>query len=295
MKKQMEIDLLKNLKQALLAAAKEQVKTLTEKDFGSIRWKGSEKEEFYLLDYLNNLFEIPSSNIMLGTGVEAVRSSAAMIFNLLGQKRFSYNETDFLAPEYETEIKAIKDEKDTSHNAHLDATFYSSDKSEFYAVEAKMMEWLNAPKNLSPAYLNEDMYLPQNVKADIFIEFFKSLVHDQKDKDGRLLHKTQKYDAIQMAIHILAIYNHFCAEKYPVKKVVLQNIVWKYDCDDYKIEETEAKEFVEKANKVFMPLFKELNIDFAVEYATFQEAKSKIDFSNDKEREKYLARYDISR
>lgn len=94
MKKEMEIDLLKKLKQAFLAVTKEQGTVLTENDLGSIRWKGSKKEEFYLLDYKNNLLEIPLSNIILGSGVEAIRSSAAMIFNLLGQKEFSYNGTN---------------------------------------------------------------------------------------------------------------------------------------------------------------------------------------------------------
>lgn len=295
MKKEVELSLLKTLKEGLLFASKEQGRILTEKDFGSIRWKGSEKERFYLYDYKNNLFELPSSNTILGTSVEAVRSSAAMIFNLLGQKEFSYNGARFYAPEYETELKAIKDEKDSSHNAHLDATFNSTDKNEFWAVEAKMMEWLNDPKNLSPSYLNPNMYLPQNTKADVFIDFFKPLVYcNQKDKDERLLHKTERYDAIQMAIHILAIYNHFCATKSSAKRVVLQNIVWKYDCDDYTTEETEANEFVSKANKTFKPLFEELNIDFSVEYVTFQEFKQKIDFSKDKDREKYLNRYEIS-
>lgn len=293
MKKEMEIDLLKKLKQAFLAVTKEQGTVLTENDFGSFRWKGSEKEKFYLLDYKNNLLEIPLSNIILGSGVEAIRSSAAMIFNLLGQKEFSYNDTKFMPPEYETELKAIKDEKESPHNAHLDATFYSVDKSEFHAVEAKMMEWINNSKNLSPAYLNAEMYLPQNSQSGVFIEFFKSLVNEKKDKDGRLLHKTKRYDAIQMAIHILAIYNYFCIAKSSAKRIILQNIVWKYDCDDYKTEESEAKEFIEKANKTFKPLFKELNIDFVVEYTTFQEFKQKMDFSKDKNREKYLKRYEI--
>ena len=295
MKKEDELSLLKTLKEGLLFASKEQGRILTEKDFGSTRWKGSEKEEFYLYDYKNNLFEFPYINTILGTGVEAVRSSAAMIFNLLGQKAFSYNGTKFSAPEYETELKAIKDEKDAPHNAHLDVTFNSADKNEFWAIEAKMMEWLNNPKNLSPSYLNANMYLPENTKADVFIDFFKSLVFcDQKDSEGRFLHKTKRYDAIQMAIHILAIYNHFCVSKNSAKRVVLQNIVWKYNCDDYKIEEAEANEFVAKANKIFKPLFEELNIDFSVEYVTFQEFMQKIDFSKDKEHEKYLKRYEIS-
>ena len=160
---------------------------------------------------------------------------------------------------------------------------------------AKMMEWINTPKKLSPAYLDSNMYFYSDVSLD-FIEFFRSLVDEQKKpaSDGRLIRKNKRYDAIQMAIHILAIYNYCRENKTAVpKKVSLQNVVWAHGCDDYDKEQSEGKEFVEKANNTFSPIFEKLGIDFSVEYVTFQDFKARIDFTNDKDREAYLTRYEI--
>ncbi|MBR1535596.1 MAG: hypothetical protein IJ630_01505, partial [Treponema sp.] len=78
-----------------------------------------------------------------------------------------------------------------------------------------------------------------------------------------------------------------------VKKVLLHNIVWKYECEDYKTEEREAQDFIKKANEVFSPLFEELGVSFKVEYETFQDFKNRIDFLENTARLQYLKRYEI--
>ncbi len=285
---------LQMLKNGLIEAAKGKGQSLTERAFGSKRWKNSDKRVFYLIDKQDNLFDIPKPKTKLGTGVEAVRSSAAMIFNLLGEKDIVLNGKRYSGIEYEKTFPAIMDENDDTHEAHLDAVFYSSDNAEMYAVEAKLLEWKNAPKDLAEAYLNKDMYLSTNKQSLEFIDCFKSLIRQEQDKEGRFKHKTERYDAIQMAIHTLALYNYFSREGHrPVKKLILQNVVWKYDCDEYAIEENEAQRFIKDANERFIPMFKQLGIDFSIQYSTFQDFKESIDFSNSPSRLAYLKRYEV--
>lgn len=289
-----EMRVLQALKDGLCKSAKGKGLLLTEKDFGSKRWNKSEKRVFYLFDKRNNLFDIPNHKTELGTGVEAVRSSAAMVYNLLGEKEFILDHKVYSGAKFEKTFPAIIDEPGNSHEAHLDAVFHSSDNTEMYAVEAKLLEWKDSPKNLAKAYLDKDMYLDSNKERQVFIDFFHSLVHQEEDKEGRYKHKTKTYDAIQMTIHTLALYNHF--SQYPtstVKKLTLQNIVWKYDCDEYETEEKEAFDYMQNANEQFAPLFKKLGIDFSIQYSTFQDFKKRIDFTNAQKRFDYLKRYEI--
>ncbi len=289
-----EINVLQLLKNGLIEAANGKGLKLTEKAFGSKRWKNSEKRVFYLIDKRDNLFDIPKSKTKLGTGVDAIRSSAAMIFNLLGEEDIVFNEKRYSGIEYEKPFPAIMDEQDDTHYAHLDAVFYSSDNTEMYAVEAKLLEWKDSPKNLAKAYLKKDKYFSANKHSQVFIEYFKSLIHQEQDKKGRFKHKAKRYDAIQMTIHTLALYNYFSQETAsPVKKLTLQNVVWKYDCDKYAKEENEAHTFIQDANERFTPLFKQLGIDFSIQYSTFQDFKKHIDFSSAPTRFAYLKRYEV--
>lgn len=289
-----EMQVLQLLKDGLYEAAQVKGQMLTEKDFGSKRWNNSEKRVFYLRDKRNNLFDIPNPKTELGTGVEAVRSSAAMIFNLLGEKELILNHKIYSGIEYEKKFAAILDEKGDTHEAHLDAVFYSPDNSEMYAIEAKLLEWKDSPKNLAKAYLEKDRYLIGEEDSNAFINFFNSLILNEQNKDGRFKHETQKYDAIQMTIHTLALYTYFSkVTTRAVKKLTLLNVVWKYDCDEYSKEEEEAYHFIKDATERFAPLFKQIGIDFSIRYYAFQDFKDQIDFSNDPKRLKYLKRYEV--
>lgn len=285
-----ELEVLQLLKDKLIEAAKVKGPELTDSDFGSQRWKMSKKNVYYLNKYQKNLFENPEPNTKLGTGVEAVRSSAAMIFNLLGEEYFVLDKKDYSDIEYEQGFRAIK----KSPKARLDTVFRSSDKTEMYAVEAKLLEWKDSPKNLAKAYLDKRRYYATNKNCQSFIDFFQSLILQKQDSYGWYKHLTKRYDAIQMTIHTLALYNHFSEEKTStIKKLTLLNVVWKYDCDEYAIEEQEAQEYIKKANSRFAPLFKQIGIDFSIQYSTFQDFMQRIDFSNAPKRFEYLKRYEI--
>lgn len=285
-----ELEVLQLLKDKLIEAAKVKGTELTDRDFGSRRWKMSKKNVYYLNKYQNNLFENPGPKTELGTGVEAVRSSAAMIFNLLGEEYFVLDKKYYSDIEYEKGFRAIKN----SPEAHLDAVFNSLDKTEMYAVEAKLLEWKDSPKNLAKAYLDKRKYYATNKNCQSFIDFFQSLILQEQDSYGRYKHLTKRYDAIQMTIHTLALYNHFSKETTStIKKLTLLNVVWRYDCDEYAIEEQEAQEYIKKANSRFAPLFKQIGIDFSIQYSTFQDFMQRIDFSNAPKRFEYLKRYEI--
>lgn len=112
-----EIDILEKLKTKLL----EVNPSIQHSDFDSSRFPKSEKaQKYYLRDKNKNFFETPNADTKLGVGVEALRSSAAMIFNLLGQKPLRINNIAFEPPKYEYEYPAIKNVKNSKHNAHLD-------------------------------------------------------------------------------------------------------------------------------------------------------------------------------
>ena len=289
------MQVLQLLKDGLIEAAKVKGLMLTEKDFGSQCWRNSKKRVFYLLDKRNNLFDIPNPTTKLGTGVEAVRSSAAMVFNLLGEKELILDQKHFSGIEYEKTFPAIIDEIGDTHEAHLDAVFLSSDNIEMYAIEAKLLEWKDSPKNLAKAYLNKDRYFIGEKESNAFIDYFNALILQEQDKDGRYKHRTKRYDAIQMTIHTLALYTYFSKEEIrAVKKLTLLNVVWNYNCDEYSLEEKEAHCFMKDANERFAPLFKQIGIDFSIQYSTFQDIKKRIDFSNDPKRFKYLKRYEVN-
>lgn len=292
MKEQDELNLLAELKNKLIEIEKKRGNCLKDDDFGSVRWEKSEKKEFYFYDLRKNLFEIPNKTISLGTGVEAIRSSAAMIFNTLGQGSVIFNGEKYNTPKYEQEFTAIIDDDKKEHNAHLDAVLYSADEKDMIAIEAKMLEWINSPKNLHKAYVSKENYVSENKKREVFINFFNSLKNNKIDKDNRFCHETKRYDSIQMTIHILSLYNYCCTKVDSVpKNIKLLNVVWNYDCEDYKIEEKEGKEFVKKANEAFAPLFTELGVDFSIEYTSYSEFIKSLTLSP--ERSAYLGRYMI--
>ena len=289
-----EWDVLQLLKDGLIKSAEVKGLKLNERDFGSKRWKNSDKRVFYLWKLENNLFDSPARSTVLGTGAEAVRSSAAMIYNLLGENELVLDGKTYSRIEYEKPFAAIKDEGTKTHKAHLDAVFQSADGSELYAIEAKLLEWKGSPKNLAAAYLDESMYFPTNTENKTFIDFFNSLINQELDGDGRYKHKTKRYDAIQMTIHTLGLYNYFAENTVPrIKKLILQNVVWKYDCNEYETEEREAINYLNEANRVFVTIFKQIGLDFSIQYSTFQDFKNRISFAKGSKRPEYLKRYEV--
>ena len=257
-------------------------------------------DAYHLKDIKSNLFFEPYEGI--DERANSIRSSAAMIYNTIGPDSIIFDGIKYSQIEYEREFPALnkKDNSDHDHSAHLDVSMLSEDKKELALIEAKCTEWFYNPKSMKVSYLSPNCYLPETgFYTQHFIESFRSLklCPEQKDPEDntRLLPFYQKYDAVQMNIHILGIYN-FCArkeEKLP-KKIRLLNIVWDYnEAEEYQTEEREGKEYVSFANVNFRNLFKQIGVEFSVEYVRYSDFLKRVDWSNDMEHRKYLERYEI--
>lgn len=252
----------------------------------------SQMAKYYYKTIEDNCYYKPHNK--LGKNTNAIYSSAMMIYNLLGNE-VTLNKKDYQV-QYEEELEAITPGKGRfeTHKAHLDASLKREDEIIF--CEAKMTEWFGSPKTLAEAYLDEECYLNITDNKKEFIKFFKELVDINTLSNGRYKSKYKRYDAIQMTIHILGIYNFVKSNKNGnIKNISLINCVWGYDeIEQYLEEKEEAKEFIEKANIKFKPIFIKLGIEFNIEYYSFHELKNLIDFSKDSEKLEYLKRYDIS-
>lgn len=303
-----EIDLLMKLKQGLLLVNKDIRDSPLYFGNTNKNWKNSEKaQKYYLLRLNNNLFQNTNPQKKLGTGCKAVRSSAALIYNtifdgniVIDKKQYNSFSKDGEAL-YELPFAAIKDDKDSTHTAKLDAGLISSDGIDLLLFEAKCMEWFDKnPKSLKKAYLNKDRYLFEE-SASIFIPIFNELVlpNDIKEK-GVLVRKakTIRYDAIQMMIHCLGIFNWCLANKKASQKnpekITLINLVWDYDgIKEYIEEENEGKTFESFANESLKTEFELLGINFSIKYVRYSEFLKQVDWSSDIEHRNYLKRYEV--
>lgn len=246
---------------------------------------------YYYKNLRDNCYYIPHKE--LKKDARAIYSSAAMIYNLLGNSVTLNNKNYDVI--YEEELDGITPGKGRheTHRAHLDASLRND--NEIIFLESKMTEWLGSPKRLKESYLNPDNYLPITKDRDFFIDFFKTIIDKSNLTKNGYKSIYKKYDAIQMTIHILGIYNFIQSKKNNnITKISLINCIWGYNqIPQYKREIEEASKFIEYANKKFIPLFKKLGIDFKIEHYSFHKLKESIDFTNDQEHKKYLTRYDI--
>ena len=132
-----ELDLLKKLKQGLLDVNANIKDT---KDFfgnSNKNWKNSEKaQNYYLWKENNNLYKELIPRVKLGTGSKAVRSSAAMIYNTLYNGNIIIDKQQYAgfkegkANIYEIPFHAIKDVRESTHTAKLDAGLISCENKE---------------------------------------------------------------------------------------------------------------------------------------------------------------------
>ena len=268
-------------------------KNLKENDF-SPEDVGIEKRNYYLKDNKNNCFDVPHEK--LNADSRAVRSSAAMIYNTIGNFEITIDGKKYSDIEYEYELPAIdnNDNSDHPHSANLDVKLETKDELLF--IESKCLEWLTHPKKLKRAYLSDYCYFDFTGKAvSKFKNAFLCLLKLPQDFHANEKEVNyERYDAVQMTIHILGIYN-WCVNnkrKLPAN-ITLMNIVWDYDCDEYHTEEREAFEYVGFANLTFRNLFEELGVNFKVEYVRYSDFLNRVDWTNNQERRKYLRRYEI--
>lgn len=299
-------NILDSLKRGLISVANIQD---TQEFFGTKNSKSPTRQKYYVSDLKYNLYKFIVPEFKLGKDPDALRSSAAMIYNTIYSGNIIIDHTKFNGfekdgfPIYELPFPAIKDDKESTHTAQLDAGLISIDGQKLILFEAKCMEWADKnPKGLKKAYLKEDGYLyPES--SQLFIPLFKDLIYlDQyKKENGVCVYKPKeyiRYDAIQMLIHCLGIYNWCLGKKKNSEKnieiIQLMNLVW--DCKglkEYDEEEKEGQKFEQFANSNLKEEFRKLGVNFSVEYVRYSDFLKRVDWSNDKEHQKYLERYEI--
>lgn len=261
-------------------------------------------DKYHLKDIESNLFFKPYEDI--DERANSIRSSAAMIYNTIGPDSIILDGKKYSHIKYEREFPALnnQDKSDHDHSAHLDVSMLSEDGLELILVEAKCLEWmdisLDNPKSCNKAYLSEFCYRDESKNVfSTFRESFLSLLKSPRKINPKYknsyLPSRKRYDAIQMNIHILGIYNYCAQKKENIPKIIrLLNVVWNYDeAEEYQIEEQEGKEYIEFAKLTFQSLFKQLDVDFSVEYVRYSDFLKRVDWSNDLEHRAYLKRYEI--
>ena len=219
-----------------------------------------------------------------------IRSSSAMIYNLLGNDSVTIN-TNKLFPSgtYEKYFeKKLKTVKRSGKKANLDAWLHKEDCDIF--IESKCMEWIQGGKStLNKAYTeNVSRYYYQS-SAEIFRKASTEI-------------ELSQYDSSQMFRHTLAIYNYLKEFKITDKKIVLLNVVWEPSISevDEKIRETfklqlelEQKQygiFYEKMKPVINIIKQETKNDFDIRYLSVKDFCSLIKYTNNKQA-KFIQRY----
>ena len=197
--------------------------------------KSSFIDDYHLKNIDLNLFFKPHNKI--DERANTIFSSAAMIFNTIGPNNIIFDGIRYSHIEYERDFPALnkQDNSDHDHSAHLDVSMLSDDGKELVLIESKCTEWLFNPKTMTVSYLSSHCYLPETgFYTQHFIESFRNLKKFPERRDpednSRLIPFYKRYDAVQMNIHILGIYN-YCArkEKELPKKIRLLNVVWDYE------------------------------------------------------------------
>lgn len=247
-------------------------------------------QKYYLKNLKDNLFNGIIPNCELGKDAEAVRSSAAMIYNTIGFDTIRIDNTEYKVITYEDKLDGLKKRS----GPHLDVTLEG--KNERIFIEAKCLEWLSQAEKLSNSYLIPENYI-YNQAAEFFIPIFKMLIKESEKKKNEYSSIYERYNSKQMTIHVLGIYNWCLASTRNLPaKIRLLNIVWDYDgAEEYQIEEREGKEYVAYANVAFRNLFKKFGVDFTVEYIRYSDFLNRVDWSNDMKHRNYLKRYEIKK
>ena len=233
----------------------------------------------------------------------SIRSSSAMTFNLLGNgpvKVASGRHTGTFELAYEYQLPTLKN---NPHPANLDA--YLHGESEAVYFEMKMFEWLGTPHHvLRPDYLETTHYLVPHEDAECFIALFGKLANVLGMGKGRKPERLSdgRYDCLQMAKHLLAIYGKVANDPtYKPKKLTLLNCVWEFTNPDilgrYEAkylqmvaEEHEGFErFAELAEEHATPLFEAEGVPLSVEYVKATELMEAIEY--EKPHREKLERY----
>ena len=274
----------------------------------------SRTRQLYYLKRLEDNLVVPMSESVRsmyesGSGNEldwkmcSIRSSSAMTFNLLGNgpvKIASGKREGVYELAYEYQLPTLRN---NPHPANLDA--YLHGEGEDVYCEMKMFEWLGTPHHaLRPDYLETANYLLPREDAESFVALFRKLacvgVMGKGRKSERL--SDGRYDSLQMAKHLLAIYGRLVNEEdYKPKKVTLLNCVWelvnpdvlgRYEAKYLKVRDEEREGFARFAKLVaehVAPLFDARNVPLSVEYVSVPDLVKVVEY--EKPHREKLARY----
>ena len=195
--------------------------------------------------------------------------------------------------------------RNNPHPANLDA--YLAGESEDAYCEMKMFEWLGTPHHaLRPDYLEATRYLIPQEDAESFIALFRELACVLVEGKGRKTERLSegRYDSLQMAKHLLAIYGKVAGNTaYKPRKITLLNCVWEFTNPSvlgryeakYSMMRDEEHEgfarFSELAAEHIAPLFDARGVALSVEYVTACDLISAISYG--KRHKAKLARYDV--
>lgn len=216
--------------------------------------------------------------VELGEKMHALRSSSAMTFNLLGNHCVSIVDPLLALPgrysiAYEYQLPTLRG---NPSKANLDARLFAEDKRTVVYCEMKMAEWmLGWMKMLRASYLDSSRYLIPEKDASVFIELFSSLVKGDPNRKGSRKTRFSRFDALQMAKHLLAIYTNLENEEAPSIKLV--NCIWEvrdtsllapYEKKYESWLATERREFFDfvRAARPVGELFEKRGFDFSIEY-----------------------------
>lgn len=230
--------------------------------------------------------------------IDMIRSSAAMIYNLLGNDDVVLEKNKYLPEgkykkEFEKKYKSINyinRETNEPYAANLDAWLHN-DSCEIF-IESKCMEWLqnNSEKELGISYIRNTSkyFFPDSA------EMFRTV--------GTEIPCSQ-YDSCQMFRHTLAIYNYL--RDHPekkTKKIYLVNVVWEPDeselleeiRDVYKLQlELEHREFqlfYKRMDQIINLITPDLAKDFDILYLPVKDFYSILKYSDEKQK-RFVQRY----
>lgn len=263
----------------------------------------SRTRKLYYLKRLEDNLAVPMSGKVRamyegGSGSElgwkmcSIRSSSAMTFNLLGNgpvKVASGKHAGTYELAYEYQLPTLRN---NPHPANLDA--YLQGESEDIYCEMKMFEWLGTPHHvLRPDYLETTHYLVPREDAECFVALFRRLASVGVVGKGRKSERLSdgRYDSLQMAKHLLAIYGKVANDpNYKPKNLTLLNCVWEFTNPEVlgryeskylqmEVEEHEGFErFAVLAIEHVAPLFEAKGIPLSVEYVKATELMKAVEY-----------------
>lgn len=229
--------------------------------------------------------------------INMIRSSAAMIYNLLGNDNVVISKNSLLpAGEYKKDfekkyksINVINPKTKRPFEANLDAWLYN-DECEIF-IESKCMEWLqnSHDKELAKSYVKYSSKYFHSESAELFRTVGNEISLSQ-------------YDSCQMFRHTLAIYNYLMDNPRKGKKIFLVNVVWEPDAkelpveirDIYKLQlELEHREFVffyKKMESIISQINSDTETEFDILYLPVKNFYSVLEYKNQTQKE-FVQRY----